>query len=186
MIALAELLSYSDLGRAQNAGPTKSAPLRASWAPSLSGLDRRGAWSLGLASDGSLAELFRAWVVCTTSRGKPRVDETLQAHASNICLQHPSLPTARLNSEPSVSTTALPVSRWKSDTEETSKQRKLNRGNCLGSDPTQPTTPEKGPDIPLLLLQSFFLFFFELMGLHDCFFFFFCCFSSFFLSFLNF
>ena len=111
------------------------------------------------------------------------MDETLQAHTSNICLQHPSLPTARLNSELSVFTTALPVSRWKSDTEETSKQRKLNRGNRLGSDPTQPTTPEKGPDIPLLLLQSF-LFFFELMGLRDCFFFFF--FFLFLFNFLKF
>ena len=120
--------------------------------------------------------------MCARSRGKPRVDETLQAHASNICLQHPSLPTARLNSEPSVSTTTLPVSRRKSDTEETSKQRKLNRGNRLGSVPTQPTTPEKGPDIPLLLLQSFF--FLELMGLRDCFFFFFLFF--FFFNFLKF
>ena len=81
--------------------------------------------------------------------------------------------TVQLNSEPSVSTTAIPVSRRKSDTEETSKQRKLNRGNRLGSDPTQPTPPEKGPEIPLLLLQTFFFFFFELMGLRDSFFFFF-------------
>ena len=86
------------------------------------------------------------------------MDEILQAHASNISLQHPSLPTARLNSEPSVSTTALPVSRWKSDTEKTNKQKKLKGGNLFGSDPTQPTTPEKGPDIPLLLSQSFFFF----------------------------
>ena len=48
-----------------------------------------------------------------------------------------------------------PVSGWKSNTEETSKQKKLNRGNRLGSDPTLPTTPEKGPDISLLFLQSF-------------------------------
>ena len=47
------------------------------------------------------------------------------------------------------------MSGWKSDTEETSKQ-KLNRGNHLGSDPTWPTTLEKGPDISLLFLQSFF------------------------------
>ena len=51
------------------------------------------------------------------------------------------------------------VSGQKSDTEETSKQKKLNRGNSLGSDPTLPTTPEKGPDISLLFLQSFLLFF---------------------------
>ena len=87
------------------------------------------------------------------------MDETLQAHASNICLQHPSLPTARLNSEPSVSTTALPVSRRKSDTEETSKQRKLNRGNRLGSDPTQPTTPEKGQKYLCYFYNRIFVFF---------------------------
>ena len=48
------------------------------------------------------------------------------------------------------------MSGQKSDTEETSKQKKLNRGNRLGSDPTLPTTPEKGPDISLLFLRSFF------------------------------
>ena len=48
------------------------------------------------------------------------------------------------------------MSGRKSDTEETSKQKKLNRGNRLGSDPTLPTTPEKGPDISLLFLRSFF------------------------------
>ena len=52
-----------------------------------------------------------------------------------------------------VSTTAPLVSGWKSDTEETSKQKKLNRGNCLGSDPTLPTTPEKVPDISLLFFS---------------------------------
>ena len=46
--ALAKHLSYSDLG-----GPTESAPLRATCALSLSGLDWGGACSLGLASDGS-------------------------------------------------------------------------------------------------------------------------------------
>ena len=50
---LAKLLSYSDLGRAQNAVLTESVPLRATWAPNLSGLDRGGARSLGPASDGS-------------------------------------------------------------------------------------------------------------------------------------
>ena len=50
---LAKHLSYLDLGRAQNAGPTKSEPLRATREPSLSGLDRRGACRLGPVSDGS-------------------------------------------------------------------------------------------------------------------------------------
>ena len=47
--ALAKLLSYSDLGRAQKAVPNKSEPC----APNLSGLDQGGAHSLGPASDGS-------------------------------------------------------------------------------------------------------------------------------------
>ena len=57
-----------------------------------------------------------------------------------------------------VTTTAPLVSGWKSDTEETSKQKKLNRGNCLGSDPTLPTTPEKVPKISLVFLPFFFFF----------------------------
>ena len=65
------------------------------------------------------------------SRGRPSVAEALQAHASVICLQRPSLPTARLNNLnlnlnlKKVSTTARLVSRRKSDIEETSKQKKL-------------------------------------------------------------
>ena len=51
--ALAKHLSCSDLGRARNAGPTGSAPLRATREPSLSGLERGGACSLGPASDSS-------------------------------------------------------------------------------------------------------------------------------------
>ena len=50
------------------------------------------------------------------------------------------------------------MSGQKSDTEETSKQKKLNRGNRLGSDPTLPTTPEKGPDISLLFLTTILFF----------------------------
>ena len=71
---------------------------------------------------------------------------------------HSATEQVSLKKKKKVSTTA-PVSGRKSDTEETSKQKKLNTGNCLGSDPTLPTTPEKGPDISLLFLQSFLLFF---------------------------
>ena len=56
-----------------------------------------------------------------------------------------------------VSATTLLVSGRKSETEETSKQKKLNRGNRLGSDPTLPTTPEKVSDISLLFLLPFSL-----------------------------
>ena len=51
--ALAKRLSYSDLGRAQNAVPTEFAPLKATCMLNLSGLDWGGARSLGPASDGS-------------------------------------------------------------------------------------------------------------------------------------
>ena len=50
---LAKRLSYLVLGRTQNAGPTKSEPLRATSEPSLSGLDWGSARSLGPASEGS-------------------------------------------------------------------------------------------------------------------------------------
>ena len=66
------------------------------------------------------------------SRDRPSVAEALRAHASVICLQRPSLPTARLNKcalkkKKKVSTTAPFVSGQKSDTEETSKQKKLKQ-----------------------------------------------------------
>ena len=53
VIALAKLLSSLDLGRAQSSVPAKSVPLRAAWAPNLSGLDWGSACSLGPAPDGS-------------------------------------------------------------------------------------------------------------------------------------
>ena len=46
-------LSCSDLGRAQNAGPTESAPLRTTECLNLSGLDLGSAYNPGLASDSS-------------------------------------------------------------------------------------------------------------------------------------
>ena len=46
-------LSYSDLGRAQNAGPTESAPLRTTQVPEPEQLDLGGACTPGPASDGS-------------------------------------------------------------------------------------------------------------------------------------
>ena len=52
------------------------------------------------------------------------------------------------------------MSGWKSDTEKTSKQKKLNRGNRLGSEDKLPTTPEEVPEISILFLQTFSLIFF--------------------------
>ena len=43
------------------------------------------------------------------SRGRPSVAEALRAHASVICLQHPSLPTAGVNSEPKKLSTTAPL-----------------------------------------------------------------------------
>ena len=66
------------------------------------------------------------------SGGRPSVVEALRAHASVICLQHPSLPphsateqVSLIKKKKKVSTTAPFVSGQKSDTEETSKQKKL-------------------------------------------------------------
>ena len=53
MNALAKHMSYSDLGRAQNAGSTKSAPLRIPECLNLSGLDLGSACSPGAALDAS-------------------------------------------------------------------------------------------------------------------------------------
>ena len=68
----------------------------------LSGVDLGSAYNPGPASDISrqsnleLKQCNRE-ITHALSRGKPSVAETLQAHASVICLQRPSLPTVRLN-----------------------------------------------------------------------------------------
>ena len=63
------------------------------------------------------------------SGGRPSVAEALQAHASVICLQHPSLPphsaTEQVSLKKKVSSNVPFVSGQKPDTEETSKQKKL-------------------------------------------------------------
>ena len=66
------------------------------------------------------------------SGGSPRVAEALRAHASVICLQHPSLPPHSATEQVSlkkkkkkVSSTVPFVSGRKPDTEETSKQKKI-------------------------------------------------------------
>ena len=59
--------------------------------------------------------------------------EALRAHASVICLQHPSLPPhsvieqviLKKKKKKKVSSTVPFESGWKPDTEETSKQKKL-------------------------------------------------------------
>ena len=69
---------------------------------------------------------------CAVFGGRSSVAEALRAHASVICLQHPSLPPPSATEQVSqkkkkkkVSTTVPFVSGQKSDTEETSKQKKL-------------------------------------------------------------
>ena len=66
------------------------------------------------------------------SGGRPSVAEALRAHASVICLQHPSLHPHSVTEQVSlkkkkkkVSPTIHFVSGRKPDTEETSKQKKL-------------------------------------------------------------
>ena len=63
----------------------------------LSGLDLGGASSPGPATDGFWQSSVGGEATCAMSRGRPSVAEALQAHASLIYLQCPSLPTARLN-----------------------------------------------------------------------------------------
>ena len=116
---------------------SESVPLRTTWVPEPERL-RPGRCKQPRAGRGWFpVEQSRAWAVwagkltCAVSRGRPSVAEALQAHASLIYLQRPSLPTARLNKwalkkkKKKVSTTAPFVSGRKSDTEETSKQKKL-------------------------------------------------------------
>ena len=70
--------------------------------PEPSGLDLGGACSPGPALDGSQRsnlepEQCGQGGTRVMSGDRPSVAETLRAHASVICLQRPSLPTARLN-----------------------------------------------------------------------------------------
>ena len=127
-------LSCSDLGRAQNTSPTESVPLRSTWElkpewlkpgkctqprAHFRQLPCRATWSLSSVDWESTHAM---------SKGKPSVAGTLRAlptHVSGVCLQRPSLPTARLNKWAWISDHLRPlVSGWKLDTEETCKQRK--------------------------------------------------------------
>ena len=99
-------LGCSDLGRAQNAGPTESVPLWSSQEPELEWLRPgkctqprahfaqfpcRPTWSLSSGDRESTHAM---------SGVKPSVAQTLRAlptHASDICLQYSSFPTAQLN-----------------------------------------------------------------------------------------
>ena len=95
-------LSYLDLGRAQNSGPTKSVPLWSTRVPEPECLDLGSAYNPGLASDSSQQSNLEP-KQCRQGKhtcrewGKPSVAETLRAHTSVICLHRPSLPTAQLN-----------------------------------------------------------------------------------------
>ena len=91
-------LSCSDLGRAQNAGPTKSAPLRTSQVPEPERL-RPGECIQARASLSSWQSNLepkqcRQGKHTCHERGKPIVAGTPPTHASVICLQCSSLPTA--------------------------------------------------------------------------------------------
>ena len=68
------------------------------------------------------------------SGGRPRVAEALRAHASVICLQHPSLPPHSATEQVSlknVSTTARFVSGQKSDTEDQQTEEAKTEGTAL-------------------------------------------------------
>ena len=97
-------LSCSDLGRAQNAGPSESAPLWSTQVPEPERL-RPGK---GIQPRPALESCRAIWSLSSVdwesthavSGDKPSVAKTLRAlptHASDICLQCSSLPTAWLN-----------------------------------------------------------------------------------------
>ena len=125
-------LSCSDLGRAQNAGPIESAPLRTTWGPEPEWLNLRGTGSPGLVSDGSQWSNLEPE---QCGQGRLIRCERWQAQcgwdtaSTHQCfLFAASLPPHSATEQVSlkkVSTTAPLVSGWKSDTEETSKQKKL-------------------------------------------------------------
>ena len=99
-------LSCSEPGKAQNAGPTKSAPLWSTQEPEPEQIRPgkytqprahfrqfpcRATWSLSSVDWENTHAM---------SKGKPSVAETVQAlptHASDLCLQGSSLPAAQLN-----------------------------------------------------------------------------------------
>ena len=100
-------LSCSDLGRAQNAGPTKSVPLWSTREPEPEWLRPGKCMQPRAALDSSPAEQ-PGWSLSSVdqesthavSGSKPSVAQTRRAlptHTSDICLQCSSLPIAQLN-----------------------------------------------------------------------------------------
>ena len=125
---LAKHLSYLDLGRAQNAGPTSLCLWGLPECLSLSSLDLGGACSPGPASDGSQQSNLES-ELCACGRGQAQCGwDTVSTHQCYLFAA--SLPPHSATEQVSlkkVSTTALLVSGQKSDTEETSKQTKLKQ-----------------------------------------------------------
>ena len=96
-IALAKLLSYSDLGRAQSAVPAESVPLRAAWAPNLSGLDRGSARSLGPAPDGSRLSILELERFVRREKGQVKPGRDTACTRQCYLLAAAPLLTAQLN-----------------------------------------------------------------------------------------
>ena len=127
-------LSCSDLGRAQNAGPTQSTPLRTTQVPEPEWLRRGRCMQPRPNVRWSLVEQPRAWAV---RAGKAHA---LWAGAGPVWLRHwehmpalfvcsvPPSPQRDWTSEPKKSVHHRPfMSGQKSDTEKTSKQKKLKQ-----------------------------------------------------------
>ena len=120
-------LSFSELGRAQNAGPTESAPGGVPECLNLSGLDLGGACSPGPALDSSrqsnLEPKPKPWEVANLGW----LRHCKHTPVLFVCSVPPS-PQQDWTSEPKKSVHHRPlVSGWKLDTEETSKQKKLKQ-----------------------------------------------------------
>ena len=97
-------LSYSDLGRAQNAGPTESVPLRTTRVSEPERLRPGKAYNSGLASDSSWQSNLepkqcRLGKHTRHEQGQAQGGgdtESIPTHAGDICLQCSSLLTVQL------------------------------------------------------------------------------------------
>ena len=127
-------LSCSDLGRAQNTGPTESAPLRTTWVPEPEWLRPGRCMQPRAGLRRFPAEQPRGWAVWAGRAHAP------WAEAGLVWLRHwehtpvlfvcsiPPSPQCDWTSEPKKSVHHCPlVSGQKLDTKETSKQKKLKQ-----------------------------------------------------------
>ena len=134
-------LSCSDLGRAQNAGPTESVPLRTTWVPEPERLGPGGASSPGPATDGSWRRNLEPEQCGQGGYTRHEWGQTQcgwgTASARQCYLFAVSLPpqsaTEQVSLKKKVSTT-VPLCQGVNQTlKRPANRRSYNRGNRLGS-----------------------------------------------------